>query len=111
MFTADVMKETFDRTALGSVGAGEPVNLERAATAAHPPRRAHRAGPRRRGGHDPVREAPGERWDDVRIALPPRLARYVVEKGSISVDGISLTVVAVDADVVHGEPDPDHARR
>ncbi len=94
-FTADVMKETFDRTALGSVAPGERVNLERAATPSS-----------RLGGHivqghvDGVgtieSRVRGERWDDVRISLPPGLHRYLVEKGSICVDGISLTVVSVD---------------
>ena len=47
-----------------------------------------------------VSRAPGEHWEVVRIALPPELARYVVEKGSIAVDGVSLTVSAVsDADI------------
>jgi len=96
VFTADVMKETFDRTALGSVVIGEPVNLERAATVTT-----------RLGGHivqghvDGVGTiaamTPGDRWTDVRITLPEGLDRYLVEKGSICVDGISLTVVAVDA--------------
>ena len=96
VFTADVMKETFDRTALGSVVVGEPVNLERAATLAT-----------RLGGHivqghvDGVGTiaamSRGDRWTDVQITLPPGLDRYLVEKGSICVDGISLTVVAVDA--------------
>ncbi len=96
VFTADVMKETFDRSALGSAPVGEPVNLERAATVAT-----------RLGGHivqghvDGVGTVaamtPGDRWTDVRITLPEGLDRYVVEKGSICVDGISLTVVAVDA--------------
>jgi len=94
-FTADVMKETFDRTALGSLGIGERVNLERAATPTT-----------RLGGHivqghvdgvgTIVARERGERWDDVRVSLPPELNRYVVEKGSICVDGISLTVAAVD---------------
>jgi riboflavin synthase len=93
-FTVDVMKETFDRSALGTLGAGDPVNLERAATLAT-----------RLGGHlvqghvDGVgtimSRTPGDRWDDVSIALPPGISRYVVEKGSIAVDGISLTVVSV----------------
>jgi riboflavin synthase len=96
VFTADVMKETFDRTALGSVAVGEPVNLERAATLAT-----------RLGGHivqghvdgvgTVISVTPGDRWHDVRICLPPGLDRYLVEKGSITVDGISLTVVDVDA--------------
>ena len=95
VFTADVMKETFDRSALGSVTVGERVNLERAATLST-----------RLGGHLVQGHVDGvgtvhsrhhaERWDDVRISLPVALNRYVVEKGSISVDGISLTVAAVD---------------
>jgi riboflavin synthase len=95
VFSADVMKETFDRSALGSLAVGDRVNLERAATPST-----------RLGGHivqghvDGVgtllHRARGDNWDDVRVALPPDLNRYVVEKGSICVDGISLTVVAVD---------------
>ncbi len=94
-FTVQVMKETFDRSALGSITPGEKVNLERAVTAAT-----------RLGGHivqghvDGVgvsgSKAPGGGWEDVRITLPSGLDRYIVEKGSITVDGISLTVVAVD---------------
>ncbi len=97
VFTADVMKETFDRTALGSATVGEPVNLERAATVAT-----------RLGGHivqghvdgvgTVVSKLPGDRWTDVRVALPAGLERYVVEKGSICVDGVSLTIVAVEPD-------------
>jgi riboflavin synthase len=96
-FTADVMKETFDRTSLAALAPGDPVNLERAATLAT-----------RLGGHlvqghvDGVAEImgrqPGERWESVRFTLPPKLERYVVEKGSIAVDGISLTVTAVGPD-------------
>jgi riboflavin synthase len=95
VFSADVMKETFDRSALGSLAPGERVNLERAVTAST-----------RLGGHivqghvDGVgrilSRAADERWTDVRIELPAGLTRYVVEKGSISVDGVSLTVAAVD---------------
>jgi riboflavin synthase len=94
-FSVDVMKETFDRTALGGLEVGERVNLERAATLAT-----------RLGGHlvqghvdgvgTVLARSRGDQWDDVRIALPPGLTRYVVEKGSICVDGVSLTVVAVD---------------
>jgi riboflavin synthase len=95
VFFADVMKETFDRSALGSVGLGERVNLERAATPS-----THLGGHIVQGHVDGVgtvlSRVPGDRWDDVRIALPPDLNRYVVEKGSICVDGISLTVVSVD---------------
>lgn len=94
-FTVEVMKETYDRSSLGSLAPGERVNLERAVTAAT-----------RLGGHivqghvDGVgsihSKAPGGGWEDVRITLPSGLDRYIVEKGSITVDGISLTVVAVD---------------
>jgi riboflavin synthase len=93
-FTADVMKETLDRSSLGALGPGSAVNLERAATLAT-----------RLGGHlvqghvdgtgHVLGRTPDEHWDVVRIALPAALARYVVEKGSITVDGVSLTVVSV----------------
>jgi riboflavin synthase len=96
-FEVDVMKETFDRSSLGTLSPGDPVNLERAATLAT-----------RLGGHvvqghvdgvgTIVARTAGDRWDDVRIALPPGLSRYVVEKGSIAVDGVSLTVVSVAED-------------
>ena len=95
VFTADVMKETLDRTTLGSLAVGDAVNLERAATATT-----------RLGGHlvqghiDGVGRVfsrePGERWDDVRVAVPRELTRYIVNQGSICVDGVSLTVVTVD---------------
>jgi riboflavin synthase len=96
-FSADVMAETLQRTSLGALRPGDRVNLERAATLAT-----------RLGGHlvqghvDGVgsiaARTPGDHWELVRFALPPGLARYVVEKGSITVDGVSLTVVAVDAE-------------
>jgi riboflavin synthase len=96
-FTADVMQETLDRSALGRLAVGDPVNLERAATLAT-----------RLGGHlvqghvDGVGEIrsrqPSAQWERVAIALPPGLARYVVEKGSVAVDGVSLTVASVTAD-------------
>ncbi|WP_214413626.1 riboflavin synthase [Sphaerisporangium fuscum] len=95
VFTADVMKETLDRSSLGSLQAGARVNLERAVRA-----------DQRLGGHIVqghvdgtgvvLSREPAEHWEVVRIALPAGLARYVVEKGSIAVDGISLTVVSVD---------------
>ena len=94
-FAADVMAESLDRSSLGALQVGAPVNLERAATLAT-----------RLGGHlvqghvDGVgvilTREPGERWELVRFSLPDGLDRYVVEKGSITVDGISLTVVDVD---------------
>jgi riboflavin synthase len=96
-FTADVMKETLDRSGLGALRPGSRVNLER------PVRLADRLGGHLVQGHvDGVgsivsREA-GERWDVVTIALPESLSRYVVEKGSITVDGVSLTVVDAGTD-------------
>jgi riboflavin synthase len=96
-FTADVMAETLRRSSLGALRPGDRVNLERAA----------RAGDRL-GGHlvqghvdavsSIVERSPGGEWDLVRFALPAELSRYVVEKGSITVDGVSLTVVSVDAE-------------
>lgn len=96
-FTADVMKETLDRTALGALRADSPVNLER------PVRLADRLGGHLVQGHvDGVgtiaTREPGEHWELVRISMPAALGRYVVEKGSITVDGISLTVVEAGAD-------------
>jgi riboflavin synthase len=97
VFTADVMKETFDRSSLAVLTPGDPVNLERAATL------ATRLGGHLVQGHVDgvariVSRAPGDNWEAVRFTLPPGLGRYVVEKGSITVDGISLTVSAVGAD-------------
>jgi riboflavin synthase len=96
VWSTDVMAETLRRSSLGGAAAGAGVNLERAVT-------AHT----RLGGHmvqghvDGVgrieSRAPGEHWEVVRIGLPAGLARYVVEKGSITVDGVSLTVSAVSA--------------
>ncbi len=94
-FTADVMQETLRRSSLGEAAPGRPVNLELALRA-----------DARLGGHimqghvdglgtvQEVREDGFARW--VTIAAPAELLRYVVEKGSIAVDGISLTVAAVD---------------
>ena len=94
-FTADVMAETLRRTTLGGLRPGARVKLERPLAADG-----------RFGGHivqghvDGVGtvtgRTPGDRWEVVRVALPADLARYVVEKGSIAVDGVSLTVAAVD---------------
>ncbi|MCW2686289.1 MAG: riboflavin synthase subunit alpha [Mycobacterium sp.] len=96
-FTADVMQETLDRSSLEKVDVGSHVNLERAA-----------AVDSRLGGHivqghvdgtgHVLARTPSEHWELVRIALPAELARYVVEKGSITVDGISLTVSAIGPD-------------
>jgi riboflavin synthase len=96
-FTADVMGETLKRSSLARLAAGSPVNLERAAALNS-----------RLGGHivqghvDGTGEiqarTPAEHWEVVRIGLPVELARYVVEKGSITVDGISLTVSGLGDD-------------
>jgi len=93
-FTADVMPESLRRTTLGSLQPGSRVNLERAVRA-----------DARLGGHlvqghvdgvGSVRErSPGPRWDEVTVAIPAGLARYVAEKGSVAVDGVSLTVTWV----------------
>ena len=93
-FAADVMPESLRRTALGGLVPGARVNLERALAVGG-----------RYGGHvvqghvDGVgtilRRDPGQRWDEVEIAVPPPLARYVAEKGSIAVSGVSLTVTHV----------------
>jgi riboflavin synthase len=95
-FTADVMPESLRRTALGDLVPGSPVNLERALRA-----------DARLGGHvvqghvdgvgTLVSRAPGDRWDDLVLAAPAGLTRYVAEKGSIAVSGVSLTVTHVDA--------------
>lgn len=95
-FTADVMGETLDRSTLGALEPGGRVNLERAVTS-----ESRMAGHVVQGHVDGVGEiasrTPHERWEVVRIAVPGTLAAYVVEKGSITVDGISLTISAVSA--------------
>jgi riboflavin synthase len=93
-FTADVMAETLSRSSLGALTVGSPVNLERAATLGT-----------RLGGHlvqghvdataSIVDREPSAQWEVVTFTLPAALSRYVVEKGSITVDGVSLTVSAV----------------
>ncbi|MCW2715643.1 MAG: riboflavin synthase subunit alpha [Frankiales bacterium] len=96
-FTADVMAETLKRSSLGVLRAGSPVNLERAVQV------SARLGGHVVQGHVDATGAllavtPGEHWTVVRVSLPDGLGRYVVEKGSITVDGVSLTVSAVGAD-------------
>jgi riboflavin synthase len=96
VFTADVMGETLRRTALGALRPGDAVNLERAATL------GSRIGGHLVQGHvdgvaEIVRREPAERWELVTFTLPAELARYVVEKGSITVDGVSLTVAGLGA--------------
>jgi riboflavin synthase len=93
-FTADVMKETLARSALGALSVGSRVNLERAV------RLQDRLGGHLVQGHVDGTGAltavePGEHWTVVTVSLPAPLARYVVEKGSITIDGVSLTVSAV----------------
>ena len=93
----DVMAETLDRSSLGALAVGDPVNLERALMATD-----------RLGGHivqghvdgraQLLKRTPGDRWEVVRLSLPDAAARYVVEKGSIAVDGVSLTVSALGED-------------
>jgi riboflavin synthase len=94
-FTVDVMAQTLRHSALGDLAPGSPVNLERAMAADG-----------RFGGHVVqghvdgtavvVRREPGDRWEVVTISLPPHLARFLVPQGSITVDGVSLTVSALD---------------
>ncbi|MFA6574545.1 MAG: riboflavin synthase [Nocardioides sp.] len=101
-WTADVMQETLDKTSLQGVRPGDRVNLERAVTAE-----------KRLGGHivqghvdgvgHVVSRTPSEHWEVVEISLPVpdekgSLGRYLVDKGSITVDGVSLTVVEVRGD-------------
>jgi riboflavin synthase len=94
-FTADVMRETLRRTSLGALGNGSPVNLERA-VAAHARLGGHIVQGHVDGTGRIVRREPAEHWDVVTIAAPREILRYVAEKGSIAVDGVSLTVVGVD---------------
>jgi riboflavin synthase len=93
-FTADVMAETLHRSSLGDLAPGSPVNLERSL------RVGDRLGGHLVQGHvdgvgTVVSRVSGDRWDVVRITVPPGLARYLVEKGSVAVDGVSLTVSAL----------------
>jgi riboflavin synthase len=96
-FTADVMAETLVRSSLGALTAGSRVNLER------PTAVGARLGGHIVQGHVDgtgriLAREPSEHWEVVTVSLPADLARYVVDKGSITVDGISLTVVRADAD-------------
>jgi len=93
-FSADVMGETLARSSLGSLRPGTAVNLER------PLRTDSRLGGHIVQGHVDgtgtiaARQSAGS-WETVRISVPPQLARYLVEKGSVAVDGISLTISAL----------------
>ncbi|MCA1007722.1 riboflavin synthase [Rhodococcus hoagii] len=101
-FTADVMRETLVRSSLGALEIGSRVNLERAAAVNS-----------RLGGHivqghidtvgTVISRSPSENWTVVRVSLPSSISRYVVEKGSITVDGVSLTVSALG-----GEPGAEY---
>ena len=101
-FTADLMAETLTRTTLGSQAPGDPVNLERALRATD-----------RLGGHivqghvdataEVLDRSHGEHWDLLRVGLPQEIARYVAVKGSVALDGVSLTVVDVE-DAQHNAP-------
>ncbi|MFZ2178552.1 MAG: riboflavin synthase [Rhodococcus sp. (in: high G+C Gram-positive bacteria)] len=96
-FTADVMQETLNRSSLQKLDVGSRVNLERAAALNS-----------RLGGHlvqghvdgtgHVIGRSQSENWEVVRISLPDAISRYVVEKGSITVDGVSLTVSALGGD-------------
>ncbi|WP_326648545.1 MULTISPECIES: riboflavin synthase [unclassified Streptomyces] len=96
-FTADVMAETLNRSSLGALAEGSRVNLER------PMAVGDRLGGHIVQGHVDgtgtiVERKPSENWEIVKISLPADLSRYVVEKGSITVDGVSLTVVDAGPD-------------
>jgi riboflavin synthase len=96
-FTADVMRETLDKTSLGGLRPGDRVNLERAVTPTT-----------RLGGHvvqghvDATgtlrRRTPSDHWELVEVGMPADVGRYLVPKGSVTVDGVSLTVVEVGED-------------
>jgi riboflavin synthase len=94
-FTADVMRETLQRTSLGSIEKGSTVNLERAVQA-HERLGGHIVQGHVDGTGTIASREPAEHWEVVRIAAPPAILRYVAEKGSIAVDGVSLTVTDVD---------------
>ena len=102
-FSADVMGETLDRSSLGALVSGAPVNLER------PMRPDGRLGGHIVQGHVDGTGAiaarrPEDGWEVVRISMPPELARYVIQKGSVAVDGVSLTVSALSAPDAPGQP-------
>jgi riboflavin synthase len=98
-FTADVMQETLKLTSLDGIKVGDPVNLERAMTAAT-----------RFGGHvvlghvdgvgEVISREPSENWEWVRVSIPKEFMKYVVLKGSITIDGISLTVNEMGDDYI-----------
>lgn len=97
LWTADVMQESLDKTSVGDLQVGDVVNLERAVTA-----------DKRLGGHivqghvdgvgQVVSRTPSEHWEVVELQAPAGMGRYLVDKGSITIDGVSLTVVEARAD-------------
>src|SRR3954447_21761891 len=93
-FTADVMQESLDRTSLGQLQVGSAVNLERSVTA-HTRLGGHLVQGHVDGTGVIVRRDPSEHWEGLTVSLPTALARYVAMKGSIAVDGVSLTVSAL----------------
>jgi riboflavin synthase len=98
-FVADVMLETLTRTSLRGITVGDKVNLERAMSGAS-----------RFGGHvvqghvdgvgEIISRQPSDNWEVVKVRIPGELAKYVVHKGSITFDGVSLTVNDISDDVV-----------
>jgi riboflavin synthase len=98
-FVADVMLETLNRTSLSGISVGDKVNLERAMSGAG-----------RFGGHvvqghvdgvgEIISREPSANWEVVKVRIPSELAKYVVHKGSITFDGVSLTVNDISGDVV-----------
>lgn len=98
-FVADVMLETLNRTSLRGISVGDKVNLERAMSGAG-----------RFGGHvvqghvdgvgEIISREPSANWEVVKVRIPHELGKYVVHKGSITLDGISLTVNDISGDVV-----------
>jgi riboflavin synthase len=98
-FVADVMLETLNRTSLRGIAVGDKVNLERAMSGAG-----------RFGGHvvqghvdgvgEIISREPSDNWEVVKVRIPSELAKYVVHKGSITFDGVSLTVNDISGDVV-----------
>ncbi|MFC8043111.1 riboflavin synthase [Nocardia sp. NPDC057353] len=101
-FTVDVMAETLNRSSIGALDIGSRVNLERAAALNS-----------RLGGHlvqghvdgtgTVLSRTPSENWEVVRVSLPAEIAKYVVEKGSITVDGTSLTVSGLGGSAADGD--------
>lgn len=101
-FTADVMKQTLDMSTLADAAAGRRVNVERA-LAAHARLGGHIVQGHVDGTGEVLQVRPGDQWRVLRISVPAELADLVVDKGSIAVDGVSLTVSAASP---AGEPNP-----